>query len=58
MARRGFSQTDLAGVLGLSQAAVSRRVNGLTAFDVDELIDVAKWLGVSVSLLLGEGVAA
>lgn len=58
MARRGFSQADLAEVLEKSQAAISRRLNSLTPFDVDELIVVAKWLGVSVSLLLGEDVAA
>lgn len=58
MARRGIRQTLLAEHLGLSQAAVSRRVNGQTPFDVDELIKVAALLGVPAAALLGDDVAA
>lgn len=54
LARRSLSQSDLAAHLGLSQAAISRRLSGHTAFDVNELASVAAWLGVSASSLLGE----
>lgn len=58
MARRRFSQTDLAGVLGRSQAAVSRRLAGETDFSLREITTIAGWLGVSVSSLLNENVEA
>ena len=57
MARRQLSQTALAAHLGLSQAAVSRRLSGHTPFDVNELASVAAWLGVPASTLLGEAAA-
>lgn len=37
MARNGMTQEDLARVLGVSQQAVSNRLNGKTPFDVNEL---------------------
>jgi transcriptional regulator with XRE-family HTH domain len=58
MARRSVRQVALAKHLGLSQAAVSRRVNGETEFSVAELLAVAELLGVSAASLLGEDVAA
>lgn len=54
MARRRIPQIALAKHLGMSQAAVSRRLNGVTAFDVDELTSLAAWLGVPAASLLGE----
>lgn len=54
MARRRLSQTELAGVLGISQTAVSRRLSGDTRFSVDELLKVAGWLGVPAASLLPE----
>lgn len=54
MARQRLPQIALAKHLGLSQAAVSRRLNGQTAFDVDELVAVAALLNVAASSLLGE----
>lgn len=35
------NQTKIAVVLGMSQAAVSRRLSGETAFDTDELMTIA-----------------
>lgn len=54
LARQKRTQADLAVALGLSQQAVSRRVSGALAFDVDELHRVAVFLGVPVARLLGE----
>lgn len=47
MARKGYTQGDIAAVLGVSQGAVSRRFTCETAFDVDELSAVAALLEVS-----------
>lgn len=56
--RLGKTQCELATALKLSQTAVSRRLRGLTPFDVDELATTAELLGVSASSLLGEVAAA
>lgn len=58
MARAGISQTSLATSLGISQAAVSKRLRGEVAFNVDELAAVAEVLGVALSALLAEQPAA
>lgn len=52
MARRNVRQIALAKHLGLSQAAVSRRVNGETDFSVSELLAVAALLEVTPAALL------
>lgn len=52
MARAGMSQTSLAAVLGISQPAVSKRLLGKQAFDVDELTRVADALGLDPASLL------
>ncbi len=57
MARRGITQQTLAVHLGISQAQVSKRLNGAIAFDVNELQSAAEFLGVSLDTLT-EGVAA
>lgn len=54
MARQRLPQIALAKHLGLSQAAVSRRLNGQTPFDVNELVAVAALLDVPAAALLGE----
>ncbi|WP_311553067.1 helix-turn-helix domain-containing protein [Propionimicrobium lymphophilum] len=46
---RGFVQQDLANKLGISQAAVSRRLNGRASFSACDLAVIANWLDVSVS---------
>lgn len=49
MARRKNSQSDIAALLGLSQAAVSRRLSGDVDFTSSELAALAKHLEVPVS---------
>jgi transcriptional regulator with XRE-family HTH domain len=58
LGRHRRTQTALAQHLGLSQTAVSRRLLGQVPFDVNEVHSLAAWLGVPVTVLLGEGVAA
>lgn len=53
LADKGKTQTDLAAHLGVTQQWVSRRLTGAVAFDIDELGQVADWLGVPVTTLLG-----
>lgn len=57
MARKGVNQTQMAEALGISQAAVSARLRGVTPFDINELAAIARLLGVTVERLV-EGVAA
>jgi predicted transcriptional regulator len=57
MARRNVTQQMLADQLGMTQAAVSRRLVGRVPFDAEELGRVAEYLGVPVSLLFGETAA-
>lgn len=58
MARRGYTQRDLARALNLTPATVSGRMTGKTDFTVSELRHISAWLGVPVSRLLGETTAA
>lgn len=54
MARRGVSQMRLAAVLNLSQTAVSKRLRGVTPWDVNEMGTLAEAFGVPITdLLLG-----
>ena len=53
MARQRKRQADLGEVLGLTQGAVSKRLNGAVALDVDEVGKIARFLDVSVASLLG-----
>lgn len=48
MARQRKTGVDLAGVLNLTQQSVSRRLNAETDISLDELAQIADWLGVSV----------
>ena len=54
LARRGFNQRDVAGALGITQQAVSRRMSGHVDFTVGELSGVAALLGVTLSELVTE----
>ena len=54
MARRKITQTAAASGLGMSQAALSRRLTGVTPFDVEELSALADLLGVSTAMLVGD----
>lgn len=51
-ARRRMSGTQLARLIGVSQVAMSRRLNGRMAFRVDELAILAEALDVPISDLL------
>jgi transcriptional regulator with XRE-family HTH domain len=53
-ARRRTTQVGLADVIGLSQAAVSRRLRGEIPFTVDELAKVATHFEVPLGSLLPE----
>lgn len=53
MARAGVSQKDLAPVLGVSIAAVNRRMLGQVSFRLDELSLIAKHLGVQMDQIIG-----
>ena len=57
LGRKRIPQADLANVLGVSQAGISRRLSGDTPFDVNEVAAVADFLGVPVALLFGETAA-
>ncbi|MGA5542729.1 helix-turn-helix domain-containing protein [Mycobacterium sp. NPDC051198] len=58
MARRGVSQTKVAGVLGLSQSAISARLSGRTPFDVNELVAIADYLDVPITALIDDKASA
>ena len=59
LAHQRKGQTALAAQLGLSQAALSRRMRCAVAFRVDELETIAEFLGVTVAdLYAGPGKVA
>lgn len=53
---KGMTQVELAAKLGLSQAEISRKENGLTAIEANQLYAFAAALGVHVTELLREAV--
>jgi transcriptional regulator with XRE-family HTH domain len=52
MARKRVGQEEIAARLGLSQASVSRRIRGVTPFELDELETVADLLGLPVTAFI------
>lgn len=52
LARRGKTQRDVAGKLGISEAAVSERFNGKTRITVDELYAIAELLDMPAAALM------
>ncbi|MEN4419798.1 helix-turn-helix transcriptional regulator [Mycobacteroides chelonae] len=52
MARGGWNQSKLAPALKMSQQALSERLRGRVAFDVNEIGAIASVLGVRVSVLM------
>jgi transcriptional regulator with XRE-family HTH domain len=52
MARHNRAGRELADLLGVSTAAISRRMRGHVPFRADEVIAIAGWLGVPVDALL------
>lgn len=55
LARRRMSAAELSRRTGIRQQALSRRMTGETAFDLDDLERIAEVLGVSVADLLPTG---
>lgn len=58
LARKGYTQNDLAAILSLSRGAVSRRLTGEVALDYREVKMISDFIGVPVAVLYGEAVAA
>lgn len=54
LARRNIPQAAVADALGLSNAAVSRRLNGRAPIDIDDLENIAGLLDVAPVSLLAE----
>lgn len=52
LARRGWTQAELASRLGISQAGVSERLAGRVIWDIDELARVAESFGIPFCELL------
>lgn len=52
MTRRGISQSRLAAHLGLSQAAISARLRGVTPVDVNELEQIARFFSIPPEALM------
>lgn len=48
VARAGYTQKEIAQVLGLSTAAISDRFNNKKTFENDELMLIARHLGIDV----------
>lgn len=51
MARANVKQSEMANVLGISQAALSRKTCARVPFRLDELQATADYLGISVEVL-------
>lgn len=47
MARKRFSQVRLSKETGIPESTLKRRLSGQYPFDVEELVDIARALGVS-----------
>ena len=54
MDARGITQTSMAARMGITQAAISRKLSGERPWFADELATVAGILGVGVGELFGE----
>jgi transcriptional regulator with XRE-family HTH domain len=54
LARHRKRGADLADELGISAAAVSSKLNDKTPFTLNEVQQIATWLGLSLDQLLGE----
>jgi predicted transcriptional regulator len=52
LGRRDVTQSRAAEALGLSQTAFSSRMSGRAEFKISELVRLASYLGVPVSVLL------
>ena len=55
MARRGITQQQVADVLGLSQAAVSRRLLGQSPISIDQLFAITEHFGIDMASIIFAG---
>ena len=53
MKERGYTQADLANLLGIDPTAVSKRLTGKRAFKYDEVRKIEAWLGQGTSAQIG-----
>ncbi len=53
LARFELRQTDLAAVLGVTQAQASRKLHCVNAFSIDELEVISDWLETTPAYLMG-----
>ena len=53
MGRYGFTQKELAGVLGLTTSGMSDKFTGKASFSIDDLLTIAGKFGLSLEELLG-----
>lgn len=51
LAERRISAVRLSGMLGMSRAAIGRRLNGETALNTDELAEISRLTGISIGYL-------
>lgn len=52
LARKSFTQEQLATHLGVSRSSLNQRLGGRTALDLDEIEKIAKALGIEPARLL------
>lgn len=52
MARQGYKRRDLATLFGVSGVTASKMLNGSRGLSLDELDQIARWLGVETSTLV------
>jgi transcriptional regulator with XRE-family HTH domain len=50
------TQKELAGVLGITQSNVSKRLTGVAEFSASDVLAIAAWLDVDPGRVLGEPV--
>lgn len=56
MLRTNTKQKDLAALLEMTQAGVSKKLRGEAAFTLDDLLKIAGFFELSLAELLGDGV--
>lgn len=55
MARRGITQQQVADVLGLSQASVSRKLLGKSRISIDQLYEITEHFGIDMASIIFAG---
>lgn len=52
LARRGKTQREAAAALAMPQNSINLRMRGLRSFRAEEIVELARWLGIPVEDLL------